>query len=229
MLNRHRAVYIKPINGSRGAGIIKVSKRNKYYAVKTNDHQAENPYFSGRCLEGHTGSPPGRQLIIQQAIRVSGKPHFDSRLLIQKDRRQYLVSNRYRRSHWSKFQNNHQSATGGQAVSLSQIPSSRGFSGQQTAAIKEEMEMAGSCRLLECLSRRIPLLGELGLDFYCRQPGQSVVFWKPTPNRPGFFGQIDKNLRHLTILKPMEYACYLAGFFSFIIGHKKGQDPERPS
>ncbi|HOQ10303.1 MAG TPA: YheC/YheD family protein [Syntrophomonadaceae bacterium] len=212
MLNRYRAVYIKPINGSRGAGIIKVSKRNKYYAVKTNDHQAENLYTSlADAWKAIRAASPGRQLIIQQAIQVSGKPHFDFRLLIQKDRRNTwsVTGIAARIGASSKITTNLH--TGGQAVSLSQILSSRGFSWQQTAAIKEEMEML-ALQIAECLSRRIPLLGELGLDFIVDSRGK-VWFLEanPKPARASF-GQIDKNLRHLTILKPMEYACYLAGF-----------------
>lgn len=212
MLTKYKSVYIKPINGSQGEGIIKVSKRNQHYAVKTNSRQGEGLYASlDEAVKIVRSLSPGRQLIIQQAIRVSGKPHFDFRLLIQKDRRNNwsVTGIAGRIGSGTKITTNLH--TGGQAMSLSHILSSRGFSFQQITAIQQQMEML-ALQIAKCISRSTPLIGELGLDFIVDHQGK-VWFLEanPKPARASF-GQIDKNLRNLTILRPMEYACYLAGF-----------------
>lgn len=212
MLNKYKAVYIKPINGSQGEGIIKVSRRNNQFAVKTNSRPGESLHSSlDEAVKVVRSISPGRQLIIQQAIRVSGKPHFDFRLLIQKDRHNnWSVTGIAARigSNTKITTNLH---TGGQAVTLRHMLESRGFSSQQITAIQEDMEML-ALQIARCISKGTPLIGELGLDFIVDHRGK-VWFLEanPKPARASF-GQIDKNLRNLTILKPMEYACYLAGF-----------------
>lgn len=212
MLNKYKAVYIKPVNGSQGTGIIKVSKRNKHYAVKTDAHHSESLCTSlTEVLKAVRAASSSRQFIIQQAIRVSGKPHFDFRLLIQKDRRNnWSVTGIVARIGSSaKITTNLH--TGGQAVTFGHILASRGFSVQEINSIQEEMEWL-ALQIAKCLSKNTPLLGELGLDFIVDHQGK-VWFLEanPKPARASF-GRIDQDLRNLTILRPMEYACYLAGF-----------------
>ncbi|HQA07323.1 MAG TPA: YheC/YheD family protein [Syntrophomonadaceae bacterium] len=212
MLSRYKAVYIKPINGSQGAGIIKVSKRNKNFVVKTNDRQGEGLYTSlTDAWKAVRAASSGRQLIIQQAIRVSGAPHFDFRLLIQKDRRNTWSVTGIAARIGSRTKITTNLHTGGQAVSLGHILANRGFSSQQISSIQEEMETL-ALQIAQCINKSMPLIGELGLDFIVDHRGK-VWFLEanPKPARASF-GQIDENLRNLTILKPMEYACYLAGF-----------------
>jgi glutathione synthase/RimK-type ligase-like ATP-grasp enzyme len=212
MLNKYKAVYIKPVNGSQGQGIIKVRKKAKGYSIRTSFSAEELNHGSlAEILRTIKSVSSGRQLIIQQAIRVSGKPHFDFRLLIQKDRsNSWSVTGIAARigTNTNITTNLH---TGGQAVSLRHILESRDFDSQQIAAIQHDMEWL-ALRIAQNIARHTRLLGELGLDFIVDHRGK-VWFLEanPKPARASF-GHISKDLRNQTIARPMEYACYLAGF-----------------
>lgn len=212
MLNKYKAVYIKPVNGSQGQGIIKVSKKNKGYSVRTSFRQGESNYESlAGVMRAIKSASPSRQLIIQQAIRVIGKPHFDFRLLIQKDRSSnWSVTGIAARigTNTNITTNLH---TGGHAVSLGHILEIRGLDSQHITAIQQDMEWL-ALRIAKSIARNARLIGELGLDFIVDHRGK-VWFLEanPKPARASF-GQIDKDLRIQTISRPMEYACYLAGF-----------------
>jgi hypothetical protein len=212
MLNKYRAVYIKPVNGSQGQGIAKVNKINRGYSVKTSSASKEFKHESlAEIMKMIRSASPGKQLIIQQAIRVSGQPHFDFRLLIQRDLR----------GHWSvtgiaarigtKATITTNLHTGGHAVSLPKVLESRGFGAQQIATIQQEMEGL-ALRIAKTIAKSARLIGELGLDFMVDHRGK-VWFLEanPKPARASF-AQIDKDLRSQTIARPMEFAYHLAGF-----------------
>jgi glutathione synthase/RimK-type ligase-like ATP-grasp enzyme len=212
MLNKYKAVYLKPVNGSQGQGIIKVIKRNKGYWAKTSSPAREFNHASlSELLKTIRAISANRQLLIQQAIRVSGKPHFDFRLLIQKDRHNSwsVTGIAARISTNSNITTNLH--TGGHVVSIKHILENRGFDNEHVASIQQDMEEL-ALRIAKSIAKNTRFLGELGLDFIVDHRGK-VWFLEanPKPARAAF-GQISKDLRNLTILKPMEYACYLAGF-----------------
>jgi glutathione synthase/RimK-type ligase-like ATP-grasp enzyme len=212
MLNKYRAVYIKPINGSKGQGITKVSKTNKRYSLKTSSQPREFNHESlAEIMKMIRSASPERQLIIQQAIRVSGQPHFDFRLLIQRDLKSNWSVTGIAARIGTKAKITTNLHTGGHAVSLGEILESRGFEAGQIATIRQEMEGL-ALRIARNIARSTRLIGELGLDFMVDHRGK-VWFLEanPKPARASF-AQIDKNLRSLTIARPMEFAYYLAGF-----------------
>ncbi len=212
MLNKYRAVYIKPVNGSQGQGITKVSKNNKRYSLKTSSRPGEFNHESlAEIMKMIRSSSPGKQLIIQQAIRVSGQPHFDFRLLIQRDLRSDWSVTGIAARIGTKAKITTNLHTGGHAVSLEEILESRGFGARQIATIQQDMEWL-ALQIARNIARSARLIGELGLDFIVDHRGK-VWFLEanPKPARASF-AQIDKNLRSQTIARPMEFACYLAGF-----------------
>lgn len=212
MLNKYREVYIKPLNGSKGQGITRVTKKNNRYLVKASGNAKLFSYLSlGEAISTIRSLSPGRQFLIQQAIKVRGVPHFDFRVMVQKNRHNHwTVTGIAARvaSHTNITTNLH---TGGHAVSLQHILTDRGFSLQQISSIQEEMEYL-AMQIAQCIGRNSRLIGELGLDFIIDSQGK-IWFLEanPKPARHSFT-MIDKNLRSLTVSRPMEYACYLAGF-----------------
>jgi D-alanine-D-alanine ligase-like ATP-grasp enzyme len=67
-------------------------------------------------------------------------------------------------------------------------------------------------RIAKSIAKNTRFLGELGLDFIVDHRGKVWFLEANLKPARAAFGQISKDLRNLTILKPMEYACYLAGF-----------------
>lgn len=212
MLSRYKEVYIKPVNGSQGQGITRVSKRNGRYTVKTSNNTKEAEYLSITDVIQHIRSfTPSRQLMIQQGIRVKGNPHFDFRVLVQRNRcNQWMVTGVAARvgSRSSITTNLH---TGGHAETAGEVLCSRGFSCEQAALIKASMEEL-AIQIAEVLSKKRLLVGELGLDFIVDSHGK-VWFLEanPKPARQSFT-QISAEIRRLAVSRPMEYACYLSGF-----------------
>lgn len=212
MLARYKVVYVKPVNGSQGQGITRVSKRNGRYMVRTSSNSKETEYLSITDVIRHIRTfTPSRQLMIQQGISVKGNPHFDFRVLVQKNRlNQWTVTGIAARvgSRSSITTNLH---TGGHAETAEEVLASRGFSREQAALIKVDMEEL-AIQIAQVLSRKRLLVGELGLDFIVDSHGK-VWFLEanPKPARQSFT-QISAEIRRLAVSRPMEYACYLSGF-----------------
>lgn len=213
MLARHREVYIKPVNGCKGSGIIRVSRNKSGYTVI---FAADNSRFQYASIQEvlqkvqfHTLS---NMPIVQQSIRMQGRePHFDFRVLVQKDRwGEWQVTGIAARigSRGKITTNLH---TGGHAQSLQQVLEERGFPLEQMSSIRGQMEIL-AVHIAETLDHKATSLGELGLDFVIDARGK-VWFLEanPKPGR-GSFIRIDQEVRRTAISRPMEYACYLAGF-----------------
>lgn len=212
MLAKYREVYVKPVNGSKGQGIAKIVRKNGGYRLKTSSSSKLLEYDSlPEVFRLVRHLAPGQSLMIQQSIPVKGTPLFDFRVLIQRDRlSQWSVTGIAARigSASGITTNLH---TGGHAVSLNQVLSRRGFAAHQILSIQQEMEHLAA-QIARVIARNDPLIGELGLDFIVDSRGK-VWFLEanPKPARHSFT-QISKDLRSLTVFRPMEYACYLSGF-----------------
>ncbi|MFX3673494.1 MAG: YheC/YheD family protein [Paenisporosarcina sp.] len=87
-LGQHNEGYIKPINGTKGKGVFKVSKHEQVYKVETSlkdpndalylNHEELEEFFTTKCKK--------RKYIIQQAIDINvGKRPMDFRLIMIKD------------------------------------------------------------------------------------------------------------------------------------------------
>ncbi len=88
MLNRYGSVYVKPIAGARGQGVMRTYRRQQAYGLH---FEARNPLSMAslpsltREIHRLAGS---RTLIVQQDVRllrVHGRP-FDIRVMMQKNR-----------------------------------------------------------------------------------------------------------------------------------------------
>ncbi|NLW91237.1 MAG: YheC/YheD family protein [Syntrophomonadaceae bacterium] len=209
MLAKYPQVYIKPINGCKGQDIIRISRHQGSYLVKSTDD------VNGRVIAGLSGLLGGsvsRLRLVQQGIKTPGDDrHFDLRVMVQKDRyNEWHVSGiAVRMGARGRITTN--MATRGQAERLEQTLGDLGWTDERIARIREDikdlaLEIAGT------LDRYAIYLGELGLDFIIDTRGK-VWFLEanPKPARK-VFTIIDAEMRRLAVSRPMEYACWLAGF-----------------
>ncbi|MGE5390689.1 MAG: YheC/YheD family protein [Deltaproteobacteria bacterium] len=209
MLAKYPQVYLKPINGCKGQDIIRISRHQGGYLVKsTND-------ANGRVVAGLPGLMAGsanRLRIIQQGIRTPGDDrHFDLRVMVQKDRyNEWHVSGiAVRMGARGRITTN--LATRGQAERLEKTLGDLGWTYERITMINEGIEIL-ALEIARTLDRHAQHLGELGLDFIIDTRGK-IWFLEanPKPARK-VFTIIDAEMRRRAVSRPMEYACWLAGF-----------------
>jgi glutathione synthase/RimK-type ligase-like ATP-grasp enzyme len=212
MIKRHHGVYVKPANECKGKGISRVVQRGSHYLLQSNDI-GPGQYLSGEeiyrkiRLRSSTNN-----LLAQQMIKVpGGPPHFDTRVLVQKDSRNmwHVTGIAARVGGGGKITTNLH--TGGHAETIDRVLQKRGFNTEKVNAIKMEIERL-SLRIAAIINNHTRFLGELGLDFIIDTNGK-VWFLEANP-KPGrrSLGLISKEMRKLALSRPMEYALYLAGF-----------------
>lgn len=213
MLTRHREVYIKPANGCKGVGIVRVSRNKSGYSVKFAADSSRFQYASVQeVLHKVQFRAISNMPIVQQSIRLQGnEPHFDFRVLVQKDRfnEWHVTGSAARIGSRGRITTNLH--TGGQARDPQKVLTERGFPVDQVLSIRAEMEDL-AVRIAGTLDRKARALGELGLDFVIDARGK-VWFLEanPKPGR-GSFTRIDPEVRKTAVSRPMEFASYLAGF-----------------
>ncbi len=213
MLKRHKEVYLKPPGGCKGRGIVRVSRRKGTYLVKTAG--GDNSFVYRRpqeILARIRISMDCSMPIIQQSIRFKENDrHIDFRVLVQKNRsNEWKVTGTAARVGASgKITTNLH--TGGKAEEPETILQDRGFESLQISAISKELEEL-ALRIAAIIDSKARSLGELGLDFLVDTDGK-VWFLEANP-KPGrrSFSEISPDMRKVAVSRPMEYACYLAGF-----------------
>ncbi len=213
MLEKHREVYIKPGEGHLGRGIMRASKRSGGYLVKSSGSVNGVAYRSlAGVVKALQRNGKLDKFLVQQSIGVvGGDQHFDSRVLVQKDRQnQWQITGLAARVGGSGqiTTNLH---TGGRAEGINKTLAQRGFSRTEIMAVRAEIKRL-ALEIAGALGEYSPALGDLGLDFIIDKKGQ-VWFLEANP-RAGrrSVEKMGREAQKLAVLRPMEYACYLAGF-----------------
>lgn len=89
MLERHRSVYVKPVAGSRGRGIIKAWRAaNNQIVVKRTTERQQSFAGAAAALARIDRLRDGKMYIVQRGIRlakVDGRP-FDIRVMMQREK-----------------------------------------------------------------------------------------------------------------------------------------------
>lgn len=86
LLNRYRAVYVKPVAGSQGKGILKVWKQDGKFLVQKTTLQAKSFVSLDDAMTYLDAQRQGKAYIVQQGLRlarVNGRP-FDIRVMMQR-------------------------------------------------------------------------------------------------------------------------------------------------
>ncbi|MCW2279199.1 YheC/YheD family protein [Heliophilum fasciatum] len=206
-LKRWNQVYIKPVNGTKGKGILRLTLRKKRAVLV---ESAAPPMYRKMSWSQMKMQMPkllrGRTYIVQQGLQTArwDDKIFDIRVLWQRDRQgEWLVTGAAVRVGANGITCNlHAGAT---ALPLDVV-----LEDAQIAITTEEIHRLGK-QIIMRLNRSTPLLGEVGLDFLIDQ-NQHLWFIEANsrPGRAIFNSMGDGEGRRCAVRRPLEYACYLA-------------------
>lgn len=212
MMKKHREVYLKPPGGCKGRGIMAVSRKKKAYLLRTAESNSYLCRSAQEVVQKTKASMNCTMPIVQQSIRFPGnEQHIDFRVLVQKNRlNQWGITGIAARIGADGHITTNLHA-GGKAQEAKSTLLNRGFSPEQIVSINNSLEEL-ALRIAEIIDSKSRALGELGLDFLVDKKGK-VWFLEANP-KPGrrSFKDISPELRRIAVARPMEYACFLAGF-----------------
>lgn len=213
LLNKYPGVYVKPVNGCKGRAISRVTRRQGRYLLKSNqDHSGKLLNSIQEVYNRLRSGNPNEILLAQQAIKApSGQSHFDVRVMLQKDRFNHWEVTGIAARVGGNGQVTTNLHTGGRAATLEKVLQARNMGIEEIDYIVGEIVRLG-LRIGQTLEKRSSALGDLGLDFIIDEKGK-VWFLEVNP-KPGrrAFSFISKETRKIVVSRPMDYACYLAGF-----------------
>lgn len=220
LLSEYSSVYVKPINGTGGRGIVRVEKLGKdLYLIQGRKQNrsiipAQKLHKSrlGTFLVNWRGS--GR-FLVQQGIQIklpSGKVH-DYRMLVQKNGRgEWEVTGCAGRigAPRSVTSNLH---GGGRAVSMKTLLAQSISSDEKRQEVRRTAEKL-SLEIAAYLESSIGALCELALDLAIDKNGHVYLLEvNPKPAREVFIQSGDLEVYRRAIIKPLEYALWM---------HKRG-------
>lgn len=214
MIARHRTVYVKPINGTGGRGILKIVRLPQGYLAlghtlsretKQIRFQTETALF--KWVDQWV---KGQNHIVQQGLDLAIAPpaSADMRLLIQKNNvGQWSVTGYGMRvgKQTSAISNLH---GGGKAVRAEQllVPF---FGRSQTDSILEECEQL-AYQTAVTLEARYGRLLELGIDIGIDVKGRIwMIEVNPKPGRDIFRKMEQRDLYRQSVRNPLQYVLYL--------------------
>lgn len=217
-LYRHPDVYMKPVHGSLGIGIIRVQRRSDgrvYYQMKTKEgglRQGQVGTIS-TFLKRYQGRLKKGPYLLQKALWLrtyQGRP-FDIRLLLQKDStgRWQRTKSFCRIAQQGQITSN--LSTGGDALAVKQLLKD---------VLRDDKKVTKVMKSLNAIAEAVPAviekevggtLGELGLDLGLDDFGRIWVIevnakpWKKPNTQEGEW----KDLALLAFQRPVQYALYL--------------------
>ncbi|MDR1616130.1 MAG: YheC/YheD family protein [Syntrophomonadaceae bacterium] len=213
MLNKYREVYVKPLNGTKGRGVFKVTMENgnnQYHLRRSGSSQSvfrnDIAQIWSAIYRKHTV-----KMLVQAGIKNPGLgEHFDLRVLVQKDaRNQWHITAKAARlgCGGSVTTNIH---TGGVVKELDAILRERGLTSKEINVINKNIIWL-TLRIAEILDHSSVAIGELGLDFII---DEYLKVWFIEANRkPGrqILDIMGAEAKNTSFMRPVEYALYLSG------------------
>lgn len=216
LLKNFSTVYVKPINGTGGRGILRVEKQgaDSYLIQGRRQNRAIVPAQSihksrlGSFLINWRGS---NRYVAQQGIQIklpNGRVH-DYRMLVQKNGQgKWEVTGCVGRvgAPRSVTSNLH---GGGHAVAMNTLLKQWITSDEKRAEVRRSAERL-SLDIAEYLENTFEALCELALDLAIDRSGRIYVLEvNPKPAREVFKKSGDANTYRRAIVKPLEYAMYV--------------------
>ena len=219
MINKYQAVYLKPIIGSKGNNIIRVSrnsrKRNYQYQYQKNQKSARGTAQTlgqlRRALHGVMGR---REYLAQQPINLLAfQGHItDVRAIVQKNHtgRWDITGMACRVGAQGSITSN--ISSGGRGSKLSTVLDRHFSEKEQRDQIEQDLSLIAleSARIIE---NNIGMAGEMGIDLGIDTSGK--IWFIEANLRPArqIFNLIDEQqMRQQSIINPLLYSRYLAGF-----------------
>ncbi len=218
MINKHRAVYLKPVAGSQGKNIIKIRKQgasNYHYQYQMNNQLHKGSASSLVNLRSSLRRMMGRRkYIIQKQINLirSKGNILDVRILVQKDSTGSwgITGMACRVGRHGSITSN--ISTGGSGKKIEGILKRNFASEDQRIEIIESIKFV-ALEAARTLEDSIGKAGEMGIDIGIDKQGK--VWFIEANLRPGrqVFTLIGKKqIRRQSVQSPVLYARYLAGF-----------------
>lgn len=213
LLRRYRTVYVKPVKGCRGQGILRVKKQNNGYLLQQAGRGAPRSLGNPAAVYRAVGFSKDTPYILQQGIIYpEGSRLFDVRCLVQRNRESTWQITGLAARVGAKGGITANLHTGGYAAELGSVLQSRAFSASRVEEIISTLRRL-ALSIARILGSRTRALGELGLDFIVDHQGKVwFIEANPKPGRRSFSRLKNKEIRKNAARRPMEYALYLAGF-----------------
>lgn len=217
MVNRHKAVYMKPVNGSKGRNIIRVVKSSGTYRFQ---YQLNNKTYRGTsrsisALKNSLRRVMGKHhYIVQKQINLirSHDNLVDVRVMVQKDHtgQWTITGNICRIGRNGSITSN--IASGGHASRLATILANNFNSAETRQKIENEVKKL-ALEAAQSLEASVGSIGELGIDIGIDRSGK-VWFIEANlkPARQVFKLVGDRQGRYNSVERPLLYSRYLAGF-----------------
>lgn len=215
LLNRHQAIFLKPVAGSQGRGVLKVKCHGDEINVQGRDR--DNHIFSKKfsdflsCLDWikqHIGS---RTYVVQPYLELNTKEHFpfDLRILIQKDEKGI-----WRESGQAIRIGNAHGLTsnlhgGGTARSVPDFLQQH-YSEQQIKKLQDNIALISRHIPIDLEKQHGPML-ELGIDLGIDRQGRVwLLEVNSKPGRKSFLLSADNNALQNAISAPVKYCRFVA-------------------
>lgn len=164
-LSRHPVVFLKPVIGTGGYGVIKVSREDNRYIVQNGSNQKNIFRNKHKLFQAIQQRVRNKKYIIQQGIdliHIHNRP-VDFRILLLRPGSEWLLMGIMGK--WAapnKIVTNH--CRGGKAITLHQAFKREGsFSADEIKDIEQRLESLGMQLALR-LQQRFRYLRELGID-----------------------------------------------------------------
>ncbi|SEO22449.1 YheC/YheD family protein [Paenibacillus sp. OV219] len=216
MIRKYPLVYLKPINGTGGRGILRIEKQGSSYSIQGRDQDRrivspqrvalssiQNRLASWNLKDNH--------YLVQQGIQLklpNGRVH-DYRMLVQKNGQgEWDVTGCAGRIGASRSITSNLHG-GGQAVKMKELLSEWIKDDKVTHDIIERAELLG-VEIAEFLEQSYGRLCELALDLAIDRKGQIwLLEVNPKPAREVFIQAGERDTYRTAIIRPLEYAIWL--------------------
>ncbi|WP_336604253.1 YheC/YheD family endospore coat-associated protein [Paenibacillus sp. MMS18-CY102] len=217
MLRKYPLIYLKPINGTGGRGILRIERTGDDRLLLQGRDQQRRIVPPQRIttaeLAGRLSSwnLKGGRYLVQQGIALklpNGRVH-DYRMLVQKDR-----EGKWRLTGCAGRIGAPRSVTsnlhgGGQAATMNQLLKVWIKNEAKIEKVKQDAERFG-VQVAEYLEQSYGRLCELALDLAIDKEGRVwLLEVNPKPAREVFNQAGDKETYQRAIIRPLEYALYL--------------------
>lgn len=216
MLRKYKSVYIKPINGSLGKGIIKITKRNKRFLVKKHNTQKYIQYTKLQISQYISNLLLKKRYIIQQDVAITRYNKIvDFRIYMQKNKSKNWTFMGY----IARFAKKNKITTN--AKNLDTVYEGRkgmklafAFTDNQAMELEEKLK---TCCMNICnvIDQRGGHYGDVAIDVVI---DTDYNVWILEINKRYFAKNLtkindQKQLYYMVRSKPLEYAKTLAGFY----------------
>ena len=214
LLGRHKFVFVKPDVGSQGKGILKVTRTSQGLHCQGRDLNNRQYSVTARSLPEVVNiafhNSKRRRLLAQQGLSLNHfrGSTFDVRAVVQKNEsgEWQLTGSAARVGRRGSITSNLHG--GGRALHTDRVIKDL-FPEEAEKIMTEIGELA--VKIPAALDQQLGRFGELGLDFGVDTQGKVwLIEANSKPGRTVFLRIRERELRRNSILRPMQYAKFLA-------------------